>query len=139
VTPDNVHVGFEIWAQTSGVERLDLCSVCDTPIVSGRIALPRFTLRRGVVACVEYDDPHGSDTTFKVFWTEVDAKGRRYKVSAPLRTSAFRPQADGLSEAQHLIANTVAEIFVKEIRAEWAAGERRNRAFESCCRPPAGS
>ena len=42
VKPDNERVGVEIWAQTNGVERLDLCSVCDTPIVAGRVVLPRF-------------------------------------------------------------------------------------------------
>jgi hypothetical protein len=113
VTPDNGRVRVEIWAQTNGVERLDLCSVCDTPIIAGRVVLPRFMRGGGV----EYDDPNDPETTIKVVWLGV-AKGRRVKMKIPLRTVAFRPQADGLSEAQHLIANTLAEILVKELREE---------------------
>src|SRR5688500_14151379 len=116
VTPENVRVGVEIYAQVSGVERLDLCSVCDTPIVAGRVVLPRFMPGGGV----EYDDPRDPETTINVVWVSA-AKGRRLKMKIPLRTAAFRPQADGLSEAQHLIANTLAEILVKDIHAEWAA------------------
>jgi hypothetical protein len=90
VTPGNVRVGVEIGAQTSGVERFDLCSVCDTPIVAGRVVLPRFMPGGGV----EYDDPRDSETTIKVVWVGA-AKGRRLKMKIPLRTAAF---------PQHLIA-----------------------------------
>jgi hypothetical protein len=113
VAPYNGRFRVEIWAQTDGVVRLDLCSVCDTPIVAGRVVLPRFTPGGGV----EYDDPHDAETTIKVVWVSA-AKGRRVKIKIPLRTAAFRPQADGLSEAQHLIAKALAEILVKEVRAE---------------------
>jgi hypothetical protein len=113
VTHDNERVGGEIWAQTNGVERLDLCSVCDTPIVAGRVVLPRFMPGGGV----EYDDPRDPETTIKVVWVGA-AKGSRVKLKIPLRTAAFRPGADGLSEAQHLIANTLAQILVKGLRTE---------------------
>jgi hypothetical protein len=114
VTHRNERVGgVEIWAQTNGVERLDLCSVCDTPIVAGRVVLPRFRPGGGV----EYDDPHDPETTIKVIWVGA-ANGHRVKMKIPLRTAAFRQQADGLSQAQHLIANTLAEILVKAIRTE---------------------